>query len=152
MHDEEKIKEWLESVGKTEQLKLLYRASRDGWAAADIHRMFDGKGATITVVKSSDGSIFRGYTDVAWGMNSVYKPSSESFLYSLKDHAGIGPVKMPIKSYMTARAVSHNLRYGPSFGSGSDLFLVRMQMEVPHLVAPLTIRMSFQPNVLTNSS
>jgi len=89
------------------------------------------KGATIAVVKDSDGYIFGGYTDVAWGMNSVYKPSSISFLYSLKNHAGIGPVKMPIKSDMTRRAVSHNSRYGPSFGSGSDLFISSNANESP---------------------
>eukprot|EP00979_Chaetoceros_neogracilis_P003668 scaffold652_cov188-Chaetoceros_neogracile.AAC.14 len=125
MDDEEKIKEWLASAGKTEQPKLLYRASRDGWTAADFHRMCDGKGATITVVKCSGGYIFGGYTDVAWGTNGYYKSSSESFLYSLKYHAGIGPVKMPIKSNTTARAhaVGHNLSYGPMFGNGKDLHI-----------------------------
>jgi hypothetical protein len=121
MDDEEKIKEWLASAGKTEQPKLLYRASRDGEAAADFHRMCDYKGATITVVKSSNGYIFGGYTDVAWGTNPGYKSSSVSFLYSLKDHAGIGPVKMPINTTATAYAVGHNLSYGPMFGSGHDL-------------------------------
>ena len=33
--------------------------------------MCDGKGATVTVVKSSDGYIFEGYTDVAWGYGDV---------------------------------------------------------------------------------
>ena len=65
--DEEKIMEWLESVGKTETPKLLYRAPRDGWDASDFHRMCNGKGATVTFVKSSGGCIFGGYTDIAWG-------------------------------------------------------------------------------------
>ena len=123
MDDEEKIKEWLASAGKTEQPKLLYRASRDGEAAADFHRMCDYKGATITVVKSSNGYIFGGYTDVAWGTNPGYKSSSVSFLYSLKDHAGIGPVKIPIKSTKTLHAVHHSPGHGPIFGSGNDLHI-----------------------------
>jgi hypothetical protein len=53
-------------------------------------------------------------------MNDVYLSSSVSFLYSLKDHAGIGPVKMPIKSNKTAGAVYHNVNFGPRFGQ-SDL-------------------------------
>eukprot|EP00979_Chaetoceros_neogracilis_P003672 scaffold652_cov188-Chaetoceros_neogracile.AAC.18 len=121
MDDKYKIKEWLASAGKTEQPKLLYRASRDGWTAADFHAMCDDKGATITVVKSSDGYIFGGYTDVAWGTDNDYKFSSVSFLYSLKDHAGIGPVKMPIKSHKTEHAVFHIQNYGPGFGSVGDL-------------------------------
>jgi len=121
MDDEEKIKEWLADAWKTKQPKLLYRASRDGWNGADFDRMCDGKGATITVVKSSDGYIFGGYTDVAWGMKNSYKNSSVSFLYILKNQAGIGPVNMPIKSNKTVHAVHHSPGYGPSFGRNPDL-------------------------------
>jgi hypothetical protein len=123
MDDKYKIKEWLASTGKTEKPKLLYRASRDGWTAADFHRMCDGKGATITIVKSSNGYIFGGYTDVVWGIDGHSKTSSVSYLYSLKDHAGIGPVKMPIKSNKTAFAVVHSPGHGPVFGSGNDLYI-----------------------------
>ena len=121
--DEEKIVEWLESVEKTETPKLLYRASRDGWDASDFHRMCNGKGATVTVVKSSGGYIFGGYTGVAWGESGGWKSSAESFLFSLKDHAGIGPVKMPIKSDKKDRVVFHNSIVGPSFGGGPDLYV-----------------------------
>eukprot|EP00979_Chaetoceros_neogracilis_P015249 scaffold5530_cov283-Chaetoceros_neogracile.AAC.41 len=69
------MKEGLASAGKSKQPKLLYRASRDGWATADFHRMCDGR---------------------------VQRPQF------LKDHAGIGPVKMSIKSDMTESAVYHN--------------------------------------------
>jgi hypothetical protein len=119
MDDEEKIKEWLASAGKTEQPKLLYRASRDGWAATDFHRMCDGKGATILVVKSSDGYIFGGYADVVWGTDGFNKTSyvHVSFLYSLKDHAGVGPVKMPSRMAYT---VYHNSNNGPTFGGSCE--------------------------------
>ena len=50
MVENEKITEWLASAGKTSEPKLLYRASRDGWGASDLHRMCDGKGATVTVI------------------------------------------------------------------------------------------------------
>jgi len=121
--ENEKIKEWLASAGKTSEPKLLYRASRDGWDASDFHRMCDGKGATVTVVKSSGGYIFGGYTDVAWSGGGGWKSSSKSFLFSLKDHAGVGPVQMPIKSDSTGYAVQHNSRIVPIFGNGHDLFV-----------------------------
>jgi len=122
MVEEEKITEWLKSAGKTSEPKLLYRASRDGWGASDFHRMCDGKGATVTVVKSSGGYIFGGYTEVAWSgvawSGGVgYKSSTESFLFSLKDHAGVGPVKMPIKSDQTDYAVYHHSNNGLFFGN-----------------------------------
>ena len=44
---------------------LLYRASRNGWAAANFHSCCDNKGPTVTVVKSGN-YIFGGYTDQSW--------------------------------------------------------------------------------------
>jgi len=87
MWQEEKIMEWLASVGKTSKPNLLFRASRDGWDASGFHRLCDGKGATVTVMKGIDGYIFGGYTDVAWesvGVDSwdgigEYKSSVDSF-------------------------------------------------------------------------
>jgi len=121
--DKDKITEWLGSAGKTETPTLLYRASRDGWDASDFHRMCDGKGATVTVVKSSDGYIFGGYTDVAWRQGEEYESSAVSFLFSLKDHAGVGPVKMSIKSDKTASAILQGSNYGPTFGNDCDLYV-----------------------------
>ena len=44
---------------------LLYRASRDGWAASNFHSCCDNKGPTVTVVKSGN-YIFGGYTEQHW--------------------------------------------------------------------------------------
>ena len=44
---------------------LLYRASRDGWAASKFHSICDNKGPTVTVVKSGN-NIFGGYTEQSW--------------------------------------------------------------------------------------
>ena len=45
--------------------KLLYRASRDGWAASIFHSCCDNKGPTVTVIKSGN-YIFGGYTEQEW--------------------------------------------------------------------------------------
>ena len=45
--------------------KLLYRASRDGWAASNFHSCCDNKGPTVTVVKNGN-YIFGGYTEENW--------------------------------------------------------------------------------------
>ena len=44
---------------------LLYRASRNGWAASNFHSCCDNKGPTVTVVKSGN-YIFGGYTEHQW--------------------------------------------------------------------------------------
>ena len=41
---------------------LIYRASRDGLAAATFHANCDNKGPTVTVIKSGN-NIFGGYTE-----------------------------------------------------------------------------------------
>jgi hypothetical protein len=124
MAEDEKIMEWLASVWMTKTPKLLYRASRDGWCASDFRRMCDEKGQTMTVVKSSGGYIFGGYSDVSWGVcakNYNHTYSANSFLFSLKDHAGVGPVKMPTKRDRICHAVYHDSSYGPTFGYGANL-------------------------------
>ncbi len=50
--------------------KLLYRASRNGWAAANFHSCCD-KGPTVTVVKSGN-YIFGGYTEEHWQSGRSY--------------------------------------------------------------------------------
>ena len=154
MVEEDKIMEWLESAGKTEIPVLLYRASRDGWDASDFHRMFNGKGATVTVVKSSDGYIFGEYTDVAWGQSGVCKKPVESFMFSLKDHAGVGTVKMPIKSNNTCHAVCHGhvTVLVHHLDTVPVSVLPRMQTQILHHIAMLAVRINFQaiPLILTS--
>ena len=50
--------------------KLLYRANRNGWAATNFHSCCDNKGPTVTVVRSSNGCVFGGYTEQPWQCKS----------------------------------------------------------------------------------
>ena len=56
---------WLPPQEGECRLRLLFRASRDGFAAATFHFKCDNKGPTVTIVKSGD-NIFGGFTDVSW--------------------------------------------------------------------------------------
>ena len=52
--------------------KLIYRASRNGWAASNFHSCCDNKGPTVIVVKSGN-YIFGGYTEENWqGMSCSF--------------------------------------------------------------------------------
>ena len=44
---------------------LIYRASRDGWAAYNFHQRCDFKGPTVTVARCGN-HIFGGYTEAEW--------------------------------------------------------------------------------------
>jgi hypothetical protein len=121
--DKLKIKEWLKSANKTSKPKLLYRASRDGWNAANFHRECDNKGATLTVVKSSGGYIFGGYSSAPW--NSSYDDnfcaSKDAFLFSLKCYEGLSAVKMSVTNNHSQAIYCYYSDYGPTFGGRHDL-------------------------------
>ena len=63
----QKLVTWLgDSPQSTESTcSLLYRASRDGWAASNFHARCDNKGPTVTVVLSGT-NIFGGFTETSW--------------------------------------------------------------------------------------
>lgn len=59
--------------GRPQGLKLLYRASRDGWTAGAFHDMCDSSSSTITMVrvkargsKGDDDSVVWGFSSVPW--------------------------------------------------------------------------------------
>ena len=61
---------WLKDTGAITDItmtsgNLLYRASRNGWAASNFHSCCDNKGPTVTVIKSGN-YIFGGYTEKEW--------------------------------------------------------------------------------------
>ena len=122
-NDEFKIKDWLESVNKVSKPKLLYRASRDGWDGTDFHRQCDKKGSILTIVKSTDGYIFGGYTSTSWTSSQNYQFSSNAFLFSLKCHAGLKAVKMNLTNHVSSYSICCIANDGPTFGRGFDLHI-----------------------------
>jgi hypothetical protein len=102
-------------------LSLLYRGSRDGFGAVDIHAKCDDKGATVTIVKSTEGNIFGGYSDQSWESNSKCKSSSRAFLFSMVNPAGVAPMKLPLTGKWNYNAMGCYFSRSPMFGGGSDL-------------------------------
>ena len=83
------LTKWLERTLKdsSHTYSLIYRASRNGWAASNFHSCCDRKGPTVTVVRSSNNYIFGGYTEQHWESKFVFPrpfPSLESFRLALK--------------------------------------------------------------------
>ena len=50
--------------------RLLFRASRDGFATETFHSKCDNKGPTVTVVKSG-ANIFGGFTEIPWKSKNI---------------------------------------------------------------------------------
>ncbi|XP_068687634.1 uncharacterized protein [Montipora foliosa] len=77
------------------QWRLLFKASRDGFKAKDFHSKCDGKGPTVTVVKSGS-FIFGGFTAQPWSGSKYWehKTKEETFLFSLVNPFVMHPLKM----------------------------------------------------------
>ena len=69
--------------GVSGDLELLYKGSREVWKTSDFHAKFKNKGATITVIRSSDGLIFGAFADKLLTSSRGYCKSNKVFLFSL---------------------------------------------------------------------
>ena len=95
------------------------QGSRDGFAASDFHNKCDNKGATLTLIQSTGGYIFGGYTNQSWN-SSGYVQDAGAFIFTLKNPHNIPPTK-----YTTTQpqnAIRCYTSYGPMFGSG-DIYV-----------------------------
>jgi hypothetical protein len=104
---------------------LLYRGSRDGFAASDFHSKFDGYSNTISPIETTKGYIFGGFTPVVWDSSTggTWKPDStqRSFLFTVKNPGGIVGRKFPFID--SAKAIHCHSGSGPIFGSNCDLIV-----------------------------
>lgn len=99
---------------------LKYRASRDGFAAKDFHDKCDGISNTLTVIKTTKGYIFGGFTTKTWQSNGGYVTDPNAFLFSL-----INKDSKPFKVLCSdggKHAINCDSCFGPCFG-GNDKFI-----------------------------
>lgn len=107
----------------SQRWKLLYRASRDGFQVDSFHKKCDGILNVLTVVKSSNGNVFGGYSDVAWDKSGVNKIDNNAFIFSLTNFSKKAIKIECINGQPAIYCVSTN---GPVFGCSSigyDLFI-----------------------------
>lgn len=103
-----------------------------------FHSCCDNKGETITVIRSTSGHIFGGYTSKSWTSSGKYVSDPNSFLFTLVNSNNIPPTKYPVQSddenvfdnsqghiYHHSRFLQINIilmrSYGPTFGTGHDM-------------------------------
>ena len=66
-------------------VKRLYRATDPdtGFTAAKFHNLCDGKGPTLSLIKTVAGHTFGGYARVNWDSNSNCKADYHSFVFTV---------------------------------------------------------------------
>jgi hypothetical protein len=107
-------------VGAKQKWKLCYQGSEHGFSGRIFHAKCDNMRHTLTVVKSSNGNVFGGYTDAYWNHSNGYKEDANAFLFSLvnKDKK---PCKMKIIREVKKYAIFCSSHNGPTFGTGHDI-------------------------------
>jgi hypothetical protein len=99
---------------------LVYQASKDGFSSSDFHRKSNGIKNTLVLVKTTKKFIFGGYTSQDWSGNQTFKQDNQAFLFSLVNAYG-KPARLNIT--YPSHAILAVPSFGPSFGSGIDLFI-----------------------------
>ena len=77
--------------------------------------MCNNKGPTLTLIRTTGGHIFGGFTTTSWDSSNAYKNDTHSFLFSVDKQK-----KFPIVKSFTS-AIHCNSSYGPTFGNGHTI-------------------------------
>ncbi len=103
------------------KLKLLYRASEDGFTAKAFHEKCDENKRVLIIIKSDFNHVFGGYSAKGWNpMNPGYSYDSDAFLYS---HINNDEEPCLVKCSMPDYAIYYDSNLGPVFGAGMDLMV-----------------------------
>jgi hypothetical protein len=116
-----------------QEFNLLYRATRDGFSAADFHSKCDGYLNTLTIVKSSNGYVFGGFTTRSWIIincsSGCFSSDSSAFILSLRRNVTGFNAATHARRFnvtQTSYAIDSYDLYGPTFGGSSDFHVADM--------------------------
>ena len=98
-------------------MTLLYKMTTHGDSASTFHSRCNNQGYTLTLVRNIKGYRFGGFTTASWSSCGSYKNDANAFLFSLE-------FKEYYLSYDGSNAIYDHSSYGPTFGSGHDLYIV----------------------------
>jgi hypothetical protein len=100
---------------------LQDRGTRDGFKSSDFHSKCDGRANTITLIETTKGYIFGGFTRIGWDSSNSLKTDNarESFLFTIRNACNISPRRFALSN--PSNAIVCNSSYGPVFGSPADI-------------------------------
>ncbi len=113
------------NFSQTSKWKRLYRASSDGFSAASFYSKCEGMKNTLTIIKSVNGNIFGGYTEVPWTQMGGYKSDLNAFLFSLvnKDNESL-----TMKCNEPHRAIQLSSQHLVVFGGNRFYWLIKQDL------------------------
>jgi hypothetical protein len=107
----------------TKTWRLLYRGTRDGFGSSNFHSKCDQQSNTVTIILTTAGYIFGGFTPIAWDSSNAFKDDNtgQSFVFSLKNPRNPEPKIFPLSD--ASKAIRCYSGYGPTFGSNYDIYV-----------------------------
>ena len=112
----EKLMKWV-CPNNERKVKLIYKATPEENTRDDFHRKCDNKGATLTIIETTKGRRFGGYTSVCWDSSSGWKDDKEAFLFSLDNDKKYDVIQSKNDKVYSGSG------YGPWFGSDGNIGL-----------------------------
>jgi hypothetical protein len=103
---------------KSVQWVKVFDSKTDSLSYTTFHSKCDNVGPTMSIMKSSQGNIFGGFTEKSWSGSGNYQTDPKAFLFSL-----VNSHKKPCKLRSTSDSYSVYAysTYGPTFGGGHNL-------------------------------
>ena len=101
----------------------MYRATRDGFGAADFHRRCDGVPRLLVLIRvQGQESLFGGFTPVGFRAGSPgYYTDPGAFVFTLANSAGLPPAKFASKG--DGCSIYSQAAYSATFGAGNDIYI-----------------------------
>ena len=99
---------------KYKDMKLIYKATRDGFSTQDFHQKCAKKEKVLVLFKSQNCFLFGGYNPVCWNNGtSGWINCENSFIFSLSN-----PLNKPCKleCFVKRNSIFDRPSYGPTFG------------------------------------
>jgi hypothetical protein len=105
------------------ETKLVYRATRDGFAASSFHSKCDNISNTVTIIKTTSNSVFGGFTSATWRSDRYYGYyyDANAFIFSLRRSGNLNKERFNVTS--PNYAINSLYSNGPTFGGGYDLYV-----------------------------
>ena len=102
-----------------DNMKLIYRASRDGDSSKSFHTYCDGKENTLFFIKDRNGRRFGAFANKEWNCDGKWICDSNAFLFSLDHHE----CYFSKSNNVNGKILYGDESYGPLFGEDHDLYI-----------------------------
>ena len=100
---------------------LLYRGTRDGFRSSDFNTHCNYKPNTLTIIQSTNGNIFGGFTSAQWKSSGPFQLDKSAFIYSLVNKENRPLLFEHSSSYK--ESIYSSSSFGPVFGGSYDLVI-----------------------------